>query len=204
MFKWILFDQANVLTYHVFSQKKIYCVNNKKFPAKELEKIYELKEHNDFELGKIDAKTLIKKFLNQNKLDLTVREFQTLYKQGIEIIAGTKKLIEMLKNQYSLATLINEGSEWAEQKFDTLEYKHFFKHNIISGNIGLAKPNEKFYQKALSIIKAEPKQCLFIDDQEKNITGAEKCGIKSILFQNPEQLIKDLKFFNINLGNNMD
>ena len=200
MLKWILFDQANVLTHHVFTTKEIYCNDHQCFPAKDLEKIYYIKEFSDFELGKIDSNELIASFLRQNKLCLTVQGYRKLYKESIEPIAGMKKIVETLKQKFKLATLINEGLEWAEHKFDALGYKHLFEKNVISGNIKVAKPDELFYIKSLSILKANPTECLFIDDLDKNCQGAENAGIKSILFQNPDQLINKLTQFSININ----
>jgi len=199
MFKWILFDQANVLTHHVFTTKDVYCNDHECFPAQNLEKIYYTKEHSDFELGKINSKELIAIFLRQNNLCLTVQGYAQLFKDSIEPIEGMREVVEALKPNFRLATLINEGTEWAEHKFNALGYKHLFEKNIISGDLGVAKPDEVYYQKALQTLNTEPSQCLFIDDQEKNVHGAEQLGIKSILFQNRNQLINELKQFSINL-----
>lgn len=197
MYKWILFDQANVLTHHVFTTKPIYCTNDQCFPAKDLEKIYYTEKFKIFELGKIDSTELISSFLKQYKICLTVQGYRQLFKDSIEPISGMREMVQDLKNKFKLATLINEGAEWAEHKFEKLGYKHLFEKNIISGELGVAKPDEKFYQTALSIIKTEPKNCLFIDDLEKNCVGAEQIGIKSILFTNPNQFKTDLKKLSI-------
>ncbi|MFZ5364975.1 MAG: HAD family hydrolase [Patescibacteria group bacterium] len=197
MYKWILFDQANVLTHHVFTTKKLYCTDHQCFPAKDLEKIYYTEKFKLFELGKIDSTELISSFLKEYKLCLTVQGFRRLYRKSIEPIAGMKELVESLRQNFRLATWINEGAEWAEHKFDALGYRHFFEANIISGDLGVAKPNEEFYVKALQIVGADPKECLFIDDLEKNCQGARALGIDSIQFFTPDRLKQELKKFSI-------
>ncbi|HUT22056.1 MAG TPA: HAD-IA family hydrolase [Candidatus Bipolaricaulota bacterium] len=193
MFKWILFDQANVLTHHVFTTKPLYCADNQCFPAKDLEKIYYSPEFSAFELGKLDSTALIDSFLKQHKICLTVQGYKKIYRESIEPIFGMKEIIEKLKQNFRLATLINEGAEWAEHKFEAMGYKHFFERNIISGDLGMVKPDERIYKKALEIINAAPDECLFIDDLEKNCRGAENVGIKAIMFISPEQLTRELE-----------
>ena len=53
MIKWILFDQAKVQVYNVFSMHETYSLNGEKFLAKELESIFFIPEYQDFNIGKI-------------------------------------------------------------------------------------------------------------------------------------------------------
>ena len=43
----------------------------------------------------------------------------------------------------------------------------------------------------------KPKEILFIDDIKRNTKTAEKLGIKTILFENTEQLKEELKKLNM-------
>jgi HAD superfamily hydrolase (TIGR01509 family) len=94
-----------------------------------------------------------------------------------------------------LATIINEGSEWANYKLDISGFRKYFKENFISGDLGLEKPNPKIYYAALKRLNAKPEECIFIDDKEKNCEAAIKLGIKSIVFKGTTQLKKELASF---------
>ena len=57
----------------------------------------------------------------------------------------------------------------------------------------MLKPNRDIFQKMLEMLKMSAGEVIFIDDRQVNIDGAERIGIRSILFKNSEQLINDLQ-----------
>lgn len=197
MIKWILFDQARVQTYDVFSRKEFYSINGKQFSAKELESIFYIPEYRQFSIGKIDEKELISKFLNKMNFELSVDEYIELIKKGIEPIEGMREILEELAKKFNLATLINEGSEWANYKLDVTGFRKFFKENLISGDLGLSKPNPEIYHEALKKLNVKPEECIFIDDKMENCEVAIKLGIKSIIFKDANQLKKELASMSI-------
>ena len=70
-----------------------------------------------------------------------------------------------------------------------------FDDRIISGDVGLAKPDIKIYQLAIKKFNLNPEESLFIDDKIENTKGAEQAGIKTIQLQNPEDLDKEIRKF---------
>ena len=54
------------------------------------------------------------------------------------------------------------------------------------------KPDPAIYLHTVKKLKVSPNQALFIDNLEKNIVGAEAVGLHAALFQNVDQLQKDL------------
>jgi HAD superfamily hydrolase (TIGR01509 family) len=68
-----------------------------------------------------------------------------------------------------------------------------FEHVYLSHEIGLIKPNRSAYEYVLVKLNVKPEEAIFIDDKEENIRGAEKLGIKSILYQNPDQLKHEIE-----------
>ena len=57
----------------------------------------------------------------------------------------------------------------------------FFDGVVISGLIGLAKPDHAIYEYLLKTYQLDPTETLFIDDQATNCTAAQACGIASIV-----------------------
>ena len=56
----------------------------------------------------------------------------------------------------------------------------------------MLKPDPEIYHHVLDTLKIEPKETIFVDDLPENIQGAEAIGIRCILFENAEQLQKEL------------
>lgn len=199
MIKWILFDQARVQTYDVFSRKDFYSMNGIQFSARELESIFQIPEYRKFSIGEINQEELISIFLKNSNIDLDINDFIEIFKKGIEAIEGMEKILKFLSKQYFLATLINEGSEWANYKLDVSGFRKFFKENFISADLKVAKPNFEIYKIALDRLNVKPEECIFIDDKKKNCESANKLGINTIIFENPSQLKKELATFSINI-----
>lgn len=68
----------------------------------------------------------------------------------------------------------------------------FFDFGYTSWELGVRKPNPQIYQQVLSRQNLSPSQVIFIDDTQKNVDSAQNLGIKSIKFDNNQQLINSL------------
>ena len=63
---------------------------------------------------------------------------------------------------------------------------------MVSGEVGLLKPNPVIYNKALEKFSIEAKNTLFIDDERTNIISAKKVGIKAIQIKKNYHIIREL------------
>jgi putative hydrolase of the HAD superfamily len=64
---------------------------------------------------------------------------------------------------------------------------------VISSEIGINKPDPEIYKYALKVSGSLANESIFVDDLENNLIPAKDLGIETILYTNPENLIKDLK-----------
>ena len=197
MIKWILIDQAGVQTYPIFTTQSTYSMGGKTFEASRLESIFNYKYYDNYLIGKISEEKLISSFIKDNKLDISVNDFIQVFKKDVKVIPGIKNLVQKLSKNYSLATLINEGTEWTHYKLDKSGLKPYFKHIIISGEIKVKKPDRNIYQHTIKVAKAKPSEIVFVDDMKRNITGARKLGIHGIHYTSVKMLKKDLKKLNV-------
>lgn len=72
-------------------------------------------------------------------------------------------------------------------------YYDRFDEIIASCKVGFAKPQAEIYQLALDQLEATATQSIFIDDKQANLDPAEKVGFTTILAQNPDQIIADVR-----------
>lgn len=54
---------------------------------------------------------------------------------------------------------------------------------------GILKPDGRAYELCLNELRLAPEQCVFVDDQKRNVVGAEKVGLRTVHFDvlNPAQ-----------------
>jgi len=57
-----------------------------------------------------------------------------------------------------------------------------FDYIFNSADIGLLKPDPKFFKYVLKILKTKPKKCLFIDNNSRNIKAAKNLDFNAVLF----------------------
>jgi len=119
-------------------------------------------------------------------------------------IEGTLQTLHKLKEsgKYRLYAITN----WSAEKFPVARKKYsfldWFDDIVVSGEIGIVKPDEKIYRYAIERFKLNnPQQAVFIDDRAENIEAAAKFGIQGIHFKNPQQMEKDLKKLGIYFNN---
>jgi 2-haloacid dehalogenase len=108
-------------------------------------------------------------------------------------ILGTVAILDALRAmRYSLYGLTN----WSAETFPRIRPKHeflnWFEDIVVSGEVGLAKPDPAIYHILLQRAGATADQCLFIDDSVANVAVAVELGFKAILFQTPQQLRDEL------------
>lgn len=72
-------------------------------------------------------------------------------------------------------------------------YYDRFDEIIASCIVGVAKPQVEIYQLALNQLGTTASQSIFIDDKQANLDPAVEMGFKTILAQNPHQIITDVR-----------
>jgi len=184
-------DQAGVQV-KMFPTKGSYDVDGKSYPGQVLAKVYCHPLYDGYRLGKVSEDKLVAEFIKDSGIELSVAAFKELFRKEVYVVPGMLALVSELKKSYSLASLVNEGQEWARNKFDVSGFGKLFDQIFISGEIGLRKPEEDFYSFVLDKINAEPDECLFIDDYIVNCEGAEKLGIHTVCFRSAYQLERKL------------
>ena len=94
------------------------------------------------------------------------------------------------KNGYTTAVLSNTEVP-AMQLFHLQRYE-MFDVPVFSCLEGVKKPDRKIYELTLEKLGTEPGQSVFIDDKPEYIDGAKQVGIKTVLFQDIEQVKDEL------------
>ena len=190
--KWIIFDVSGVIVNLTLQNPHGYEVRSRYFTRENLEGIFSTKEYHDYALGVLSHEQCISKFIEHKKLDLSVSEFNELFKNDITPMVGMKELIEQLSHVYQIALATNEGKENVKHKIEGSHVLPYLSKVIASYRIRELKPSIAFYKKMLGIIQAKPSECVFVDDTPANVQVASSMGMRGIVFTNTPQLEKEL------------
>jgi epoxide hydrolase-like predicted phosphatase len=80
------------------------------------------------------------------------------------------------------------GMEYPREEWDEI-----FDVVVISGEVGMRKPEPAIYRLAAERLGVEPAQCVFVDDLGTNIKGAVAVGMVGVKFVSAEQAIDELE-----------
>ncbi|AUP81476.1 HAD family hydrolase [Flavivirga eckloniae] len=118
-----------------------------------------------------------------------------------EAINGTVDILESLikSKKYKVVALTNWSSETFPIAQERFEFLQWFEGIIVSGEEKTRKPFNEIYNITLNRFDITAEKSVFIDDNLRNIEAANALGINGIQFKSPEQLIQQLKNYNIDL-----
>ncbi|SMC85718.1 HAD family hydrolase [Papillibacter cinnamivorans] len=92
-------------------------------------------------------------------------------------------LAETLRQSgFRLAMLSNDIGPWSAYLRKKSGLDALLECSVISGDVGIRKPDAGIYQYALEKLACRPEACLFIDDRMKNLLPAREMGIQVLRF----------------------
>jgi len=167
----ILFDMMGVLLF----QKNDYVPNN-------------LIDEIDTLVGRVTddnafKQETLKKFrLSENEFNNVLTKIVNKY----EPFQDLWNILPELRKYYKLA-IINNGTALTLSQFDKkLNFDKYFNLFISSAREGMKKPDGEIFLTTAERLGVDPERCLFMDDSEKNIEGAKRVGMQTILWPNKD------------------
>ena len=124
---------------------------------------------------------------------------EAFYGRWEEMLTGAiQGTVDILKKfiddpQYKVLALTNWSAETfpvAQARYDFLQW---FDGIVVSGVEKCKKPEDKIYNILLDRYELIAEECLFIDDNKRNVEAARKLKINAIQFESPEKLTEQIK-----------
>jgi len=78
---------------------------------------------------------------------------------------------------FSTAMLSNS---WGCDEYPRADFPGLFDTVVISGEIGMRKPEERIFLHAAQMLGLAPRECVLIDDIEANVAAAVACGMTGV------------------------
>ncbi|MGD0754005.1 MAG: HAD family phosphatase [Bacteroidales bacterium] len=195
MVKNIIFDLGNVL----ISFKPSEYFDKKKYPetikAKILSDIFGSKEWLMIDNGEITTQEAIDSIAKKSSLNK--EEIVHIFNLRTDLLFpldhNVRILPELKKRGFRLYYLSN----FPLDIFDEVKSGYyFFKHfdgGLISAEAKFSKPDARIYETLLKKYSLIPGECLFIDDNEKNVHTAEKLGMNGLVTHGSLEISKEIE-----------
>jgi putative hydrolase of the HAD superfamily len=99
---------------------------------------------------------------------------------AVQVIRAAGLRTALLSNSWGMADYPRHLFPWM---FDVV---------VISGEVGMRKPEERIFRHAAGLLGLGPAECVFVDDIQVNVAAAEGIGMTAILHHDPEATLAGL------------
>ena len=208
MIKLVVFDLWQTLAYRAVeysTTSEILRVTGINIPKKQFVKIFE----ESLQTQKWNSKNEAYKNLCMNMgLEPTYKNIDTLMsirdkaENETTLYPYTIPMLQQLKKLGYKTALISNSSVFAvEQIKKKTNLLEFIDYPLFSFDVGVIKPDLKFFNEMLRISKCKPSEAVMIGDKmDDDVLPARKAGMTAILFTNYDSLKKDLASLLININ----
>jgi putative hydrolase of the HAD superfamily len=131
--------------------------------------------------GDDDFLPVLAEVLRQYDVDVPAADLFAAVWLNIATSPASLDLVRGLRDAgYGVHLGTNQVRHRAEYMRATLPYDELFDVKLYSCELGVAKPDVAFFQKAATRIGAEPAAILFIDDHSPNVESARSTGMAAV------------------------
>ncbi|MCA9324651.1 HAD family phosphatase [Candidatus Saccharibacteria bacterium] len=122
----------------------------------------------------------------------TAAQVEREMEADIELNTELVQYVEELGTSYKIALLSNSSSDYLRNELAMHELEKHFHEIVISSEVKLIKPEPEIFKHIMKKLSVNPQECIFIDDNPRNVAAARTLGIHGIVFANLQQLKKEL------------
>jgi epoxide hydrolase-like predicted phosphatase len=85
------------------------------------------------------------------------------------------------------------SNSWGTGIYERGDFDGLFDATVISGEVGMNKPEPEIFRLACERLGVEPGDCVFVDDLRENCAGAEAVGMTAVLHRDPAETIAQVE-----------
>lgn len=115
-----------------------------------------------------------------------------------ETLAGPiQPTVDILADLRAGGVRIAALSNWSAEKFpiarERYDFLAWFETIVVSGEIGISKPDPRIYEHLLAVTRFIPRRTVFIDDSQANVEAAAALGMTPVHFTDAATLRRRLR-----------
>lgn len=77
------------------------------------------------------------------------------------------------------------SNSWGFGDYPRADFPGLFDTVVISGEVGMRKPEPEIFKHAAAAMGLAPRECVFVDDVDVNVDAARACGMTGVHHQDP-------------------
>jgi epoxide hydrolase-like predicted phosphatase len=186
----VLFDFGGVLTTPVWDSFAAYCRSEglepdaiKSLFREDPEALAELRR---LETGEIDESEFERSFGARLGLSDSNGLIDAMF-SGMRPEPSMVEAVRTLRRAGLKTALVSNS--WSVNHYDRELLAELFDQTLISGELGMHKPQPEIFRLAAERLGLKPPSCIFIDDLRENCEGAEAVGMTAVRHRTPQETI---------------
>ncbi|MEF8880014.1 MAG: HAD-IA family hydrolase [Candidatus Thermoplasmatota archaeon] len=125
--------------------------------------------------------------LTESEIDSIVYNVWKDFSENYELFPDVQPVLtELKKKGYKLGIITDADIDVVENILQQPALKGFFDAVVISERLQTYKPNPSLFKKGIDLIKCKPEEAVYVGDSEKDIAGAKKIGLKTVVIKRDE------------------
>lgn len=134
------------------------------------------------------------------KLNKTPSELMELLISGYEVDQNVIETVKNVrKNGYKTLICTNNFPARINGLQERFKFLDDFDGKSISYEVGFSKPDPKIYQKLIEVSGVSANEIVYADDNNDNISEAQKLGINAFFYENFDGFIEELRKLGVNI-----
>ena len=192
--KGLLVDFGGVLTTNVFESFRAFCSAEGLDPEAFVTLFRERPEARE-ELRRVETGQITEQeFCERLGAMLGVAETEGLIDRLFAGMAPDGEMVAAVRR--ARAAGVRTGlisNSLGEGRYDRSSFPELFDGVVISGEVGMHKPQPEIYRLGAERVGLAPEDCVFVDDLRENCAGAEAVGMTAVLHRGAERTIAELE-----------
>jgi putative hydrolase of the HAD superfamily len=190
----LLVDFGGVLTTNVFESFRAFCRDE----GLDADAFLDLVRHDEeartqlrqLETGQLSEEEF-GEFLGRR---LGVQRTDGLVERLFARIAPDEQMVAAVRTarESGVRTALVSNS-MGSGRYDRDSFPELFDAVVISGEVGIHKPQPEIYSLAAERLEVPPEDCVFVDDLRENCEGAEGVGMTAVLHRGAERTLPELE-----------
>jgi putative hydrolase of the HAD superfamily len=133
---------------------------------------------------------LASRIARRNGVQLAAEGLLTRMFAGSTMAAPMQAAVQVIRAAGLHTALLSNS--WGMADYPRHLFPGMFDVVVISGEVGMRKPEERIFRHAVGLLGLEPAECVFIDDIDVNVSAAEAIGMTAILHHDPSATLARL------------
>jgi putative hydrolase of the HAD superfamily len=190
----LLVDFGGVLTTNVFDSFRQFCVGEGLEPDA-LKNLLKTSPEVTAQLRRLERGELSEQdFSDQIGPMLGVSDTAGLVERLFDQMHPEHQMIDAVRlaRTAGIRTGLISNS-WGTGRYDYAALQELFDAIVISGQVGLYKPQPEIYELGAQRVGVSPSECVFVDDLRENCEAADEVGMTSVIHRGPQATLLELE-----------